>query len=184
MARLSAFIFLTINGFYKGPHEDISWHPHDSEGDELAVNSMQDGHILLFGRRTYELMASFWPTQAAAAEFPLVAAGMNASDKYVCSNTLQKAGWDKTNILRGDAVEAVRNLKATADRDITILGSGELTTALLAAGLMDNLSLMIDPVAIGAGTTLFGGMGVPAHLLLTSTRVFSNGAILLNYTPE
>ena len=82
MATLSSFTFLSLDGYYKGLNEDISWHRHGEEESQFSADSLQSGNILLFGRKTFEMMASFWPTEMAAQQFPDVAIGMNKSKKF------------------------------------------------------------------------------------------------------
>ena len=181
MATLSSFTFLSLDGYYKGLNDDISWHQHGEEEGQFSADSLQSGDILLFGRKTFELMASFWPTEMAAQQFPDVAKGMNDSKKIVVSGTLQKADWNNTEIIRGDIIEQIKQLKQNATKNITILGSGQLLTALAAENLIDEYGIMIDPVAIGAGTSLFQGLTTPLQLQLVSTRAFKSGVVLHNY---
>lgn len=91
MRKLTAFIFTTLNGFYKGEKNDISWHGHGKEESEFSEEMLKQNNILLFGRKTYENMLAFWPTPAAKEHFPEVARGMNSVEKIVFSNSLKKA---------------------------------------------------------------------------------------------
>lgn len=126
-------------------------------------------------------MVSFWPTEMATQQFPAVAKGMNEAKKIVVSGTLQKTDWNNTEIISGNIMEQLRQLKQNSTKDITILGSGQLLTALAAENLVDEYSIMIDPVAIGAGTPLFQGLITPLQLQLVSTRTFKSGVVLHNY---
>lgn len=173
---------MTLNGFFKGLNEDTSWHPHGGEASEYANSASGSDNILLFGRKTYDMMAGFWPTSMAAELFPVVAENMNKSRKIVCSNTLQTVDWENTSILNGDIVEQVKHLKQTAQANITILGSGSLLTQLSDAGLIDHYTIMLDPVALGQGTSIFEGIQNTLHLKLVSSRVFEkDGIVLLDY---
>ena len=127
------------------------------------------------------MMASFWPTEMAAQQFPDVAKGMNKAKKLVVSGTLKKADWKNTEIINGDIIEQIRQLKQNSTKDITILGSGQLLTALAAENLVDEYGIMIDPVAIGAGSSLFKGLATPLQLQLAGTRTFKSGVVLHNY---
>src|SRR6478609_11232061 len=100
MNKLTSFTFITRNGFFKGLNEDTSWHPHGGEAARFANNASGADNILLFGRKTYEMMAGFWPTPMAAELFPMVAENMNKAEKIVCSNSLKKATWENTSIYR------------------------------------------------------------------------------------
>ena len=100
MGKLSVFNFVTLNGFYKGPAGDISWHKHGEEGSKLSEENLRSGNILLFGRVTYEMMANFWPSPIAYESFPVVAEGMNNAEKIVFSRTLKKADWKNTRLVK------------------------------------------------------------------------------------
>lgn len=181
MGKLISFTFISLDGYYKGLNEDISWHRHGAEEGAFSAESLRSGNILLFGRRTYELMASFWPTPGAAEQAPEVAAGMNRAEKIVFSRTLSEAQWSPTRIVANDIIGAVRQLKEQSSKDLTLLGSGSILTQLAGAGLVDEFGLMIDPVALGRGTPLFEGLPQKLDLQLTGSRVFGSGVVLLTY---
>jgi len=182
MGKLHSFQFITLNGFLNAPNGDISWHRHGAEENQFASDSMQSGSTLLFGRKTYELMASYWPTPVAMENAPEVAKGMNSAKKIVFSRTLKQADWENT-VVCSDAVQEMKRLKETSDNDFTLLGSGTILTLFAAAGLIDLYMVMIDPVAIGAGSTVFGGIPQPLNLELTNVQSFKSGVVLLNYRP-
>lgn len=182
MAKLGVFNFVTLNGYYKGPNEDIGWHRHGQEEGEYAEQGAKSESILLFGRITYQMMASYWPTPQAKKDIPGVAEGMNRSEKIVFSRTLKKAEWENTKLFKDDLVEEVKKLKR-GKNDITILGSGSIVAQLADAGLIDTYQIMVDPVALGDGTPLFKGMKKKLDLKLTSSRVFKSGVVLLIYEP-
>ena len=182
MSKLNSFTFITLNGFYKGQNEDTSWHQHGGEAAEYANSASQGDSILLFGRKTYEMMYSFWPTPMASESFPMVAKKMNAAKKIVCSDTLKKADWQNTTIIKGDIIEQIKQLKKTTDNGITILGSGSLIAQLSDARLIDQYTIMLDPVVLGKGTPLFEGIKNKLDLKLTSSQTFKkDGILVLNY---
>lgn len=186
MGKLSSFQFITLNGFYKGAGEDTSWHSHETEGEasDFAKEGAQSDSILLFGRITYQMMSSFWPTPQALETMPEIAKGMNASEKIVFSRTLKKADWNNTRIIKDDIAGTVKKLKKESSKDLTILGSGSILTQLASAGLVDIYQLMIDPLALGEGTPILQGIGHTLELQLTDYRVFKTGALLLTYQPK
>jgi dihydrofolate reductase len=180
MRKLTAFNFVTLNGFYKDANNSTAWHVHGEEGAKFAEDNMQPGNILLFGRITYEMMAGFWPSPMAMESMPGVAKGMNEAEKIVFSKSLKKADWQNTTVIKNMVAE-VKKLKQTPGHDMTILGSGSIITQLADAGLLDGIQLMIDPVALGAGTPIFGGLSKQTNLKLTDTKTFKSGTVLLSY---
>ena len=181
MSRLNVFNFISLDGYYKDANSGINWHQHGREEGEFSAQSLGHGSILLFGRVTYEMMASWWPSQSAIDTMPEVANGMNQAEKIVCTNTLQTVDWQNTRMISGDILTQIAALKNKSPKDITVLGSGNLTTQLAEAGLIDSYQIMIDPVAIGEGTSIFKGMQRQLNLKLIDTRSFKSGTVLLSY---
>jgi dihydrofolate reductase len=182
MRKLNAFTFLTLNGFYKGPAEDTHWHAHGEEEARFSEDQLKTGNILLFGRKTYDMMYSFWPTPMASQLFPKVAEGMNRAEKLVISRTLRKPEWKNTTALSENVVGELRKLKATPGKNLTLLGSGSILTLLTDANLVDEYQIMIDPVVLGQGSSLFEGLKNQLTLKLAGTRVFQkSGVVLLTY---
>jgi dihydrofolate reductase len=184
MRTLSAFNFITLNGFISGINDDINWHKHGEEENQYASESLKSGNVLLFGRRTYEMMAGYWPTPKAMQNDPSVAGGMNNAEKIVFSKTLKTAGWKNTKIIAGNIVEEVRKLKQMAGNNMTLLGSGSIVTLFAGHGLIDEFEIMIDPIAIGSGISIFKGIKQPLDLRLTNVRTFKSGVVLLSYKSQ
>ncbi len=174
---------MTIDGYIAGPDGDISWHNVDEEFQELANKASHSGNTLIFGRVTYELMARFWPTPEALRTDPFVAQGMNAAEKIVFSRSLNKADWNNTRLVKHDMVGEIRRLKQQPGKDLTILGSGSIVAQLAQEGLIDEYQILVNPVILGGGKTMFEGMKTKANLKLVSARTFGNGNILLTYEP-
>ncbi len=183
MARLTVFNFITLNGYYKGPQEDISWHTGGEDEGRLADEGSTSGSILLFGRVTYEHMAAFWPTPQAIKMFPVLAEGMNKAEKIVFSRTLKNPGWNNTRLIKDNIVEEIRKLKKQ-EKDMTIMGSGSIINQFTEHGLIDEYQFLLDPVAIGTGTPIFHDIKKHLELKLTNSKVFRSGAVLLNYQPH
>jgi dihydrofolate reductase len=183
MKKVSAFNFITLDGYFEGPKRDISWHKHDAAGTAYAVEGLKSGNALLFGRVTYELMASYWPTPVAIQNDPVVAEGMNRAEKIVFSRTLKEVGWNNSRLIKDNIGREIRNLKNTSGKDMTLLGSGSILTQLAEQGLIDEYEFMVDPVVLGEGTPMFKGIKHRLNLKLTSTRTFKNGNVLLCYQP-
>jgi dihydrofolate reductase len=183
MKKLSVFNFLSLDGYYKGVNEDISWHRHGDEEAAYAAEGAQTESILLFGRKTFEMMASYWPTPQGLKDNPAVADGMTKSQKIVISRTLNAVAWQNTRIVKDNMLDEVRKLKETGDKDITVLGSGSIVTQLADAGLIDLFQFMIDPVVLGQGVSVFHGVSQRLNLQLTKSKRFSSGVVLTEYEP-
>lgn len=183
MRRLTVFNLVTLDGYFTGQDGDISWHNVDEEFQELANAASNSGNTLLFGRVTYQLMAGFWPTPEAIKNDPLVAAGMNKAEKIVFSRTLDRVNWINTRLVKSDMIAEVRKLKQQTGKGLTVLGSGSVVSQLAQERLIDEYQILLNPVVIGTGKTMFEGVKDRFSLKLTKTRVFGNGNILLNYEP-
>jgi dihydrofolate reductase len=184
MPRLTAFEQISLDGFFTDAHGDMSWaHKDDPEWNEFAGSNASGGGALLFGRVTYEMMVAYWPTAAAREKAPAVAEGMNSMPKYVFSRTLGSASWKNTTVLKGDPVAEVRRLKSEAGPNLAILGSGTIVSQLAQARLIDELQMVVDPIVLGKGRTLFEGVEQRIPLKLSRTRAFRNGNVVLWYEP-
>jgi dihydrofolate reductase len=184
MRKIKVFNQLSLDGYFTDPSGDMQWaHRHDPEWTAFASENASGGGELLFGRKTYEMMASFWPTPQAMEVAPVVAKQMNAKRKAVFSRTLKEEGlWNNTRLVKGDLVEAARALKAEPGEDCVIMGSGSVITQLVAADLVDEFQLVIVPIVLGSGRTIFEGVKTRPRLKLERTRPFSNGNVVLWYT--
>ncbi len=184
MRKLTAFNFLTLNGFYKGKNGDISWHVHGPEENSYAADMLKSGNILLFGRVTYDMMAGYWPTPAAIKNDPIVAEGMNKADKIVFSRTMKTAGWRNSRVVRDNMIEEIRTLKQTPGAGMTLLGSGTIVTQFAEGHLIDEYQIMVDPVVLAAGTPFLHGISSNISLRLSKTRSFRSGVVLLCYQEQ
>jgi dihydrofolate reductase len=184
MRKLIAFESVSLDGYFVDAQGDMSWaKKQDPEWNAFMAGNAQGGGGLLFGRVTYEMMAGFWPTPAGRAVSPAVAEGMTAAPKYVCSRTLGQVSWANTTVLAGDGVTEVRRIKSESGPDLAILGSGRLVASLVGAGLIDELQIVVSPIILGRGRTLFEDVRARIPLKLTGTRPFSNGNVVLYYQP-
>jgi dihydrofolate reductase len=183
MRKLFSFNMMTLDGFFEGLNRDISWHNVDAEFNQFAIAQLDEIGMLLFGRATYQVMASYWPTPMATANDPIVAGLMNRMPKMVCSRTLKKADWENTRLIRDHVPDEVSRLKQQPGKDLAIFGSANLMAALMQADLIDEHRVMINPVILGNGTPLFK-TNEKLGLKLTRTRAFGNGNVLLCYQPE
>ncbi len=183
MRKLTAFIMVSLDGYYADAQGDMNWaHKHDAEWAEFSADNAKGGGELVFGRVTYELMASYWPTPMAAQNNPGTAERMNASRKTVFSRALKTAAWQNTAV-KNDLVPDMRAMKAAPGPDMAVLGSGKIVTQLAAARLIDALQIVVSPLILGSGSRLFDGVGATLPLKLEKTRTFENGNVVLWYAP-
>lgn len=182
MRRLVTWNLMTLDGYFEG-REPWSLGFHESVwGDELerfSIEQLGEVGTLLFGRKTYEGMADYWK-----AETGEVADLMNAVPKAVVSRTLATADWNNTRLLKGEAVDAVRALKAEPGKDVYVFGSADLLGSLEEAGLVDERRICLAPVTLGAGHPLFKPSGLPLNLSLLEARPLTMGGVILRYGPR
>ena len=190
---LSATMFLTVDGVYQGPggrDEDRSggfdrggWlAPFFDDGvGAFMLDTFERPSAFLLGRRTYDIFAGFWPGQTDPTD--PVATKLNALPKYVASTTLEDPAWANTTVLRGDVVQAIRDLKAQPGNELQVHGSGRLLRFLLAHDLVDTLRLEVFPVIVGKGMRLFPEDGPDTRLELVSSTSSASGVQLLTYRP-
>ncbi|MGW9167650.1 dihydrofolate reductase family protein [Agromyces sp. NPDC055658] len=193
MRRLIAIEFLSVDGVMQGlgsPDEDREGgFEHGGWGapyaEAIHASSASGGlggtTAYLFGRKTYEKMAAFWPS---VPDGNPIAAHMNATEKHVATGTMTEFGWHNTRALSGDLVDGVEALKRAGDGAIAILGSGVLVRALLEAGLIDGLRLFVHPLILGSGKRLFGDLESPRALALTGCNTTPMGSLVLEYDVE
>ncbi len=184
MRNLFSFNLVTLDGFFEGPDQAIDWHNVNEEFNEFANEQLSAIDMIMFGRVTYQGMASFWPTPFALENDPLIANQMNNSPKIVVSKTLEKAEWHNTRLIKDKVAEEITQLKQQPGKDLAIFGSANLTASLMQMGLVDELRLMVNPVILGKGTPLFQNVNDKMNLKLIKTRVFGNGNVLLNYSVD
>jgi dihydrofolate reductase len=184
--KLIVFESVTLNGYFSGPDGDMSWayaHSADPEFQDFVRGNASAPAVLLFGRVTYQMMESYWPTPAAAQNDPVVAKGMSQAEKLVFSRSLDEVGWANARLVKGDPVDAVRGLKRESGRDLVVLGSGSIVAQLADARLVDVYQIVVKPVVLGTGRTLFEGVKGPLALRLASSRGFGDGNLVLTYVP-
>lgn len=182
MARIVSNFFISLDGVVHAPNE---WHfPYfDDEMGAVIGEGMQSQSAFLMGRTLYGEWSQYWPNAGADDPF---AGYINALPKYVLAHEDFDAGWQNTTVLAGadDATVAgkVRALKETTEGTIGMSGSATTVRWLLTQGLLDELALLVHPIAVGAGQRLFEGTGtVPLNLL--ESRTLPTGVLLLRYAP-
>ncbi len=187
MRKLVVVEFVTLDGVMQGlgsPDEDRDggfeyggWGaPYvDDVQMTAAVEGTADTTAYLFGRKTFEKMAGFWPYQPD--DNPM-GAHLNATPKYVATRTLRHPAWDNS---QGDLAEDVAKLKADGDGNVVVLGSGELVQQLIADDLIDEYRLFLHPLVLGTGKRLFRTTDQPKRLRLLEALPTTTGVLMLSY---
>jgi dihydrofolate reductase len=186
MRKLIVFNHVTLDGYFVSANGDMNWARtgnDDAEYSAFVAENASGGGQLLFGRVTYDLMASYWPTPVADQHTPAVAAAMNGIPKVVFSRTLDRVSWSNTKLVKGDLVAEIRKMKDEPGPGMAILGSGSIVAQLAPESLIDEYQMMVDPVVLGKGRTMFDGIREMLTLKLTKTRTFKNGKVFFCYEP-
>ncbi|WP_214318753.1 dihydrofolate reductase family protein [Nonomuraea sediminis] len=178
MGKIISNFFISLDGVTEAPDQ---WHfPYWNDEMGAAVEAgMQSAAAMLMGRKLYEEWAAYWPTAEADQE---VAAALNGVRKYVVSNTLEKADWNNTTVISGDVTAGLNELKKQIDGDIQMSGCATTVRWLLANGLLDELRLLVHPIAVGHGQRLFEDTPTQP-LKLIKSETFQTGVLNLTFVP-
>ena len=184
MGRIVVTEFVSLDGVMEAPGggEDYrhgGWTfeiERGEEGDKFKLDETMSSQALLLGRRTYEGFAAAWPSRDG--EF---ADKFNSMPKYVVSSTLKDPEWNNTTVLDGELPDEIAKVKEQQDGDIVVHGSAQLVQALLENDLVDELRLMVFPVVLGSGKTLFGETSDKKSLQLRDSKIVGDGVAILVY---
>ena len=186
MRKIIVFNLVTVDGFFAGPKGELDWHNYDAEMGAFSAEQMKSLGALIFGKITYKLMASYWPTSDGVKSEPVVAGIMNSIPKIVFSKTLPEINdgpvWKNVKIFREIKATDIIELKKQDGGDIAIFGSGTILQQFANLGLIDEYRLVVNPLILGSGKPLFKGVK-KMNLKLLKTRTFRSGNILLTYKP-
>lgn len=183
MRKIILLNYLSLDGFIAGPKGETDWFVWDKEVEGYYKEAQSTIDTILFGRLTYETMANYWPTPASSAEDPAITDYMNNVRKIVFSQTLEKAEWNNSELVREVVPEEIAKMKQQPGQDVVIYGSGSIASQLMKAGLIDEYRIMVNPVVLGGGKQLFQGVNDRPKLRLLDTKAFSCGNVLLRYQP-
>lgn len=179
MRKVIVWNMVTLDGLFEGAKPwSLDWHEYvwGEELERFSLEQAKEVGTLLFGRRTYEGMASYWSTaKGETAEF------MNSVPKVVFSSTLGSAAWNNTRLVSGRAEDEVTRLKQEPGKDLFVFGSADLTDSLTRRGLVDEYRIGLNPLVLGGGTPMFKPSEQPVRLKLLEARPFKTGAVLLRY---
>ena len=178
-----------MTAIFEGPDHDLSWHNVDDEFNKFVIEQLRETGLILFGRRTYQLMESFWPkavTDPKTSPDNLeIARLINHVEKIVFSRTLESvletANWRNVKLRYKVDPAEIRRLKEMPGKDIW-LGTSSLAVSFIKEDMIDEFRFMINPVTVGGGTRIFEGLNRKLDLELTETRKFDSGNVLLFYS--
>jgi dihydrofolate reductase len=179
MRKIVASLFISLDGVVEAPE---TWHfPYFNDEMGAVVESLSaESDTMLLGRKTYQMFAGFWPQQGDDVE---MAAQMNGTDKLVISSTLDTVDeWQNSTLLKGDPIEQLTALKQGPGKDLNTVGSVTLVRSLLRAKVLDELHLLVHPIAVGHGVRLFDE-GETQPLELVSNSTFGTGVLHSVYRP-
>lgn len=181
MRQVIMWNVVTLDGQFESKPWGLEFHDlvWGNELEQFSLEQMASADTLLFGRATYEGMASYWST----SDDQPTAGRMNEITKIVFSNTLDLATWNNTRLVRGRAEDEVARLKQQDGRDILVFGSAALSASLMKAGLIDEYRLCLAPVVLGGGTPLFKPLSEPVKMTLVDTHPLKTGGVILKYRP-
>lgn len=181
-------MMVSLDGYFEGPNHDLSWHNVDREFNAFATSQTKNVDLLLFGRKTYDLMASYWPTEYARKNDAVVAKLMNNTPKIVFSKKLKKVRkipyWENVGLVNKNVFGKIKKLKTQKGGSIAIFGSNAFAVGLIENKLLDEVRIMLNPVVIGGGTRLFDSLRGGLKFKLLRTKKFKSGNVLNVYEPK
>jgi dihydrofolate reductase len=183
MSRLIMWNLVTLDGYFEGAKSwDLGFHEYawGEELEALSLEQLKKAKLLVFGRATYEGMASYWTKAEDEGE---VTGYMNSLPKLVVSNSLKKADWNNTRLVGRDFAAEIARLKTEGGGDMFVFGSADLSASLTEKGLFDEYRICLVPVLLGGGRPLFKTGFDRLRLKLVATRPLASGAVILSYEP-
>ncbi|MCB9343470.1 MAG: dihydrofolate reductase family protein [Saprospiraceae bacterium] len=185
MRKIIMSMHTTLDGYAAGPNGEMDWIQLDNALFDLVETFTNEAGSAMYGRVTWQMMESYWPT---AAQKPNAtkhdinhSAWYSKVDKIVLSNSMQGPGGDKTRFIGENAVTEIQKIKAEEGKDILIFGSPSVVRFLMAHGLIDEYWLFVNPVILGKGISVFNTADKPIELKLDSVHMFDCGVTGLHY---
>ncbi len=184
MRKIIASEMVTLDGYFAGPNGEIDWFFWNDEMAKSAIDLISSVDTLLFGRVTYELMASYWPSASPPTEDPIIIDRMNNLPKIVFSKTLEKVEWKNTRLIKEIVADEVLGMKRQTGKNMVVYGSGSIVSAFMNLGLIDEYHLFVNPIVLGRGKPLFKDLKDMHKLKLVRIKAFNNGVVLLHYQSD
>jgi len=191
MRKLQMKMSMSIDGFVGGPNGEKDWlfKTGDAQSKAWVVEQAWDAGLIIMGRKSFEVMAPYWPTSTDPSAAP-----MNEIPKGVFTQKGFKgidlgndqspaaASWTNAQVFDGDLAEEIKKLKAGEGKPITAIGGAGFMRSLIATGLVDEFRLVIHPVILGSGEPIFNGITIPLYLKLVDVKVFPGGSTVHTYS--
>jgi dihydrofolate reductase len=185
--RLYVSMIVSLDGFIEGPNHELDWFlDGDPELERYCDEMIDSVGLALYGRRSYELMLSYWPAAEKNPRTPgdvTFARKMNALPKVVLSRTLERADWNNTRIVKERVPEVIGELKAQPGKPIVAWAGAGLVETLAEHDLVDEYRLIVHPVLLGTGTPLFRDLAAPHRLRLVRSSQLGSQLVVLCYEP-
>jgi dihydrofolate reductase len=172
---------LSLDGYFGGANDEIDWFAFDEDSLEWSRKLLRSASSIVMGRRTFELMAQYWPTPQARKEEPYISERMTELPKLVFSRTLDSSGWENTRFERRPVAEVIREEKRGSGGHILVLGSSSIVASLWKEHLVDEVHVRIQPIVLGKGRPLFPKSESRQPLALKECRMFPSGVAALQY---
>jgi dihydrofolate reductase len=182
MPEVTLFMMTSLDGFVADEDNKLYWHQTDEAFHDFALSQLSEADALLLGRKTFDLFNSYWNTESARMQDPIMHERLTLKHKWVCSRRTTYTEWSNVSFIP-DVLETLMHQKTPLPDKLLLLGSNQLATALLHAGLLTRIRLMINPMLLGSGHSLFYGKPYFRTLTLTQSYSFSNGNLLLEFVP-
>ena len=181
MRKIIVSNLISLDGYFEGPNKELDWFVTDQDFFDYARELLNSVDIILFGRKTYEMMAAYWPN--ATENDAAITHKMNNLTKIVFSKTLSSVNWNNSRLADTDVKEEINKLKQQPGKDIVIFGSGELVSSLADLGLIDEYRVILNPVSLGKGNSMFKNLKKRLDLKLLKTKPLWSGVLILYYRP-
>jgi len=190
MRKIIALIHLSLDGFASGPNDELDWVAYDSELESYSHSLHKQMDAVIWGRKTYEGMASYWPTVPNDPNSPPSALEhahfLENATKIVVSRTLDSFDWPgagNTLLIKDNLADEINSLKQKPGKDIWLIGSIALARTFIELDLIDEFLLTVSPRVLGHGKPLFAGVNRKFSLTLLESTALKSGLLVLRYTP-
>jgi dihydrofolate reductase len=195
MRRIVMFNRVTVDGFFAGPDGSLDWVVPDKDLDRAGASGIPGTDTVLFGRRTYEMFAAFWPyalddsptspnphmPRQRSPEMRAMSTMLNEATKLVFSRTLKEVTWNNSRVLPTFDPREIEAMKRQPGKDMIVFGSGSIVSQLTKHGLIDEYQFVVDPVLLGKGKRLLGDLPTSTKLELKEAKAYPSGNVMLRY---